>query len=139
MKSFNLQEYLKNPSQKVVTRDGREVRILCTDRISEFPIIALVFDTTQQEEVVVTFQKDGKYAQREEQPLDLFFVPTKREGWVNIYKRMIKCSYIEESIYSSKEIAIKNKFGDSYVTTTKIEWEESLLTIRVNKSMTIST
>lgn len=59
MKSFNLQEYFKNPSQKVVTRDGRKVRILCTDRISEFPIIALVFDTTQQEEVVVTFQKDG--------------------------------------------------------------------------------
>ena len=31
MRFFNLEEYLKNPSQKVVTRDGREVRIICTD------------------------------------------------------------------------------------------------------------
>ena len=31
MKPFNLQEYLANPSRKVVTRDGRQVRIICTD------------------------------------------------------------------------------------------------------------
>ena len=30
MKEFDLQEYLKHPSQKVVTRDGRKVRIICT-------------------------------------------------------------------------------------------------------------
>ena len=124
MRPFNLEEFKKDPSQKVVTRDGRDVRILCTDRISKFPIIALVFDTARQEKVVVTFSKDGKYAQRGEQSLDLFFAPIKREGWVNIYKRMTKCSYVEESIYHSKEIAIKNKFGGNYVTTTKIEWEE---------------
>lgn len=35
MKQFNLDEYLANPSRKVVTRDGRNVRIRCTDRKSE--------------------------------------------------------------------------------------------------------
>lgn len=44
MKQFNLEEYLKNPSRKVVTRDGRSVRIICTDRVSEkgYPLVALV-------------------------------------------------------------------------------------------------
>lgn len=32
MKQFNLEEYLKNPKRKVVTRDGRDVRVICTDR-----------------------------------------------------------------------------------------------------------
>ena len=126
MKQFNLEKYLKNPSQKVVTRDGREVRILCTDRRSEFSIIALVFDMTQQEDVVLSFQKDGKYAFRGEQDLDLFFAPSKREGWVNVFRNK-DGSYTENSIYETEKRAkevIGEKHKNFYVTTTKIEWEE---------------
>ena len=43
MKQFNLEEYLKNPSKKIVTRDGSPVRIICTDRKDlDAPIVALV-------------------------------------------------------------------------------------------------
>ena len=43
MKPFNLEEYLKNPDKKVVTRDGRNVRIICTDRRdSVYPIVVLI-------------------------------------------------------------------------------------------------
>ena len=43
MKPFNLEEYLANPTKKVVTRDGRNVRIICTDRKgTDFPIVGLV-------------------------------------------------------------------------------------------------
>ena len=122
MKQFILEEYLKNPSQKVVTRDGRDVRIICTDRKETQPIIALV--TINGKEEVRSYYQNGRWSNTNEWYLDLFFAPTKKEGWVNIYKRMTKCSYVEESIYYSKEIAIKNKCGDNYVTTTKIEWEE---------------
>ena len=31
MKPFNLEEYLKNPSLKIVTREGKDARIICTD------------------------------------------------------------------------------------------------------------
>ena len=34
MKQFSLEEYLANPSKKVVTRDGRNVRIICTDLVT---------------------------------------------------------------------------------------------------------
>ena len=40
MKQFDLQEYLKNPSRKVATRDGRDVRIICTNYDSFSSIIA---------------------------------------------------------------------------------------------------
>ena len=43
MKPFNLEEYLANPTKKVVTRDGKDARIICIDRRdSYFPIVALV-------------------------------------------------------------------------------------------------
>lgn len=42
MKQFNLEEYQKNPNRKVITRDGRNVRIICTDkRKDDYPILAL--------------------------------------------------------------------------------------------------
>ncbi len=34
MKKFSLEEYLKNPNRKIVTRDGHNARIISTDRKS---------------------------------------------------------------------------------------------------------
>lgn len=46
MRRFDLEEYLDNPDIKVVTRDGREVRILCTDKKShdnsDYSVVALI-------------------------------------------------------------------------------------------------
>ena len=126
MRQFSLEEFKKDTSRRVVTRNGRAVRILCTDRIGDFPIIALVFDTEHHEEVVISFQKDGKYDTQKEQPLDLFFAPTKREGWVNVFRNK-EGSYTENSIYETEKQAkevIGEKHKNFYVTTTKIEWEE---------------
>ena len=123
MKEFNLTEYLKNPSQKVVTRNGREVRIICTDRKEEQPIVALV--TTNTKEDVLCFYKNGRWSNTNEWYLDLFFAPIKREGWVNIYKckddiRTIGC------LFSSEEEANFHKYDKAsvFIKTIKIEWEE---------------
>lgn len=43
MEQFSLDEFLKNPTRPIVTRDGNIVRIICTDRNNkEYPIVALV-------------------------------------------------------------------------------------------------
>ena len=42
MKQFSLEEFLNNPSRKVVTRDGRPVRIVCTDAKRKYKVIGLV-------------------------------------------------------------------------------------------------
>ena len=122
MKEFNLDEYLKNPSQKVVTRDGREVRIICTDAKNDEPIIALVYDNNQDEENCYTYNRDGSFYGDNYDYLDLFFDTNKREGWVNIYSEQ-EYRHPGENIFSTKEEAIKYK-DINYIATVKIEWEE---------------
>ena len=136
MKQFNLEEYLANPSKKVVTRDGRDVRIVCTDRKSEEqPIVALIASLTEENEdseYVGTYGKDGRWSTSGcASELDLIFAPEKHEGWVNIYKagaqrETLGClvtRYVGSSIWPTEEAAKTAADADNIVTI-KIEWEE---------------
>ena len=128
MKEFNLEEYLKNPSQKVVTRDGREVRIICTDFLSEMnkPIIALIKEDENKENAW-NFTKNGKYhlSENKESSKDLFFDSIKREGWINIFRDRggaFSSQFIFETEKRAKEVI--GEKHTTYLTTIKIEWEE---------------
>ena len=124
MKEFNLTEYLKNPSQKVVTRDGRNVRIICTDAKGDEPIIALVYNNIREEENVYTYNRDGYFYGDNDSCLDLFFALVKREGWINLYKNE-GITYLPGIIHDSEEDAKKAiKDDPDFITTIKIEWEE---------------
>ena len=122
MKEFNLNEYLKNPSQKVVTRDGREVRIICTDAKHEFPVIGLVLNKKYNNEDTYNFAENGRWTYINEDVLDLFFAPIKQEGWVNLYKIGTKFEF--GNVYNTEEEALNKKSNQNYVATIKIEWEE---------------
>ena len=121
MKPFSLEEYLKNPERKVVTRDGRSVRIKCTDRKSNYyPIIALI-DLGDLEDLHA-FSKNGESCIGIKSTFDLFFVPEIHEGWINVYSS----SYFSTSarIFSSEgEAKEEGKKWKDYVATIKIEWE----------------
>ena len=120
MKAFNLEEYLKNPKRKVITRDGRNVTIHCTNFNSCQPIIAQIEGHNSSH----SFTRDGKYCIDDRNlPYDLFFAPEKHEGWVNIYRDSIINGPCYKFIYPSEEEAKRNA-GPGAVTTTKIEWEE---------------
>ena len=124
MEQFSLEKYLANPSRRVVTRDGRRARIVCTDKRNEnYPIISLI--EYEWGEVDYFHTKDGKTLKGKDGCADLFFAPEKHEGWINIYRNEEEDYYKGKIIYSSKEDAIKR--GEKtpyYITTTKIEWEE---------------
>ena len=123
MKPFNLEEYLKNPSKKVVTRMGRKVRIICTDREdSTYPVVALVKDDNRKLDVLVAYIKGGIPAEYNEEYYTLFFVPEKHEGWTNVYEEGTN-RYLDGCICSTEEEA-KRIRGYGYITTIKIEWEE---------------
>ena len=125
MKQFNLEEYLKNPSKKVVTRTGRKVRIICTDREdSIYPIIALIKDDKRESEILVTYTKDGIPAEYNEAYYTLFFAPEKKCAWINLYK-MNSIISPGPRVYDTKEEA-ESAAGDKsyYISTIKIEWEE---------------
>lgn len=127
MKEFSLEEYLKNPNREVVTRDGRKVRIICTDRKNHdsHPIIALV-ETDEDDERVRSFKIDGKWSvDGLESELDLFFVPTKHEGWIIINKWPNGERDTNGIIYDTElDIPNKPQVGTHRVATIKIEWEE---------------
>ena len=120
MKQFSLDEYLANPSRKVVTRDGRSVRIHCTNHWTDYnetpmPIVAEIQGIGFSE----SFTEDGKYYTNTcESKRDLFFASEKHEGWINIYSTLTT-----GAIYDSEEEA--RKMANPYcIATIKIEWED---------------
>lgn len=126
MEQFNLEEYLKNPNRKLVTRDGKPVRILCTDRLDigdQHPVIALV-KYSAAEEYSFSYSSNGRIYSDEEFPDDLFFATTKHEGWVNVYRNGSNYNNIAPFIYPTEESAKFAATGENYITTIKIQWEE---------------
>lgn len=125
MRPFNLDEYLKDPSKKLVTRDGGEARIICTDRKSDrdnlYPIVALLKDE-QGKEWAKFYTIEGKSLTEEDSTLDLFFAPEKKEGWINIYEN-ITGQYEGGIVYDNEEDAKKHSHADC-LATAKIEWEQ---------------
>lgn len=124
MKAFNLEEYLKNPSRRVVTRDGRNVRIVCTDVKSElYPVLALVDNWGA--EICNSYTKEGRFRPDNEAHRDLFFAPEKHEGWANVFKSSKGNNVITSDIFESKEEAEEaGKNYNNYIVTAKVEWEE---------------
>ena len=127
MKQFNLEEYLKNPKRKIVTGDGRNVRIICTDaKISAFHSIIALVGESNGNETIVTYTNEGRYYSRiPSKTNDLFFAPEKHEGWVNVFKSSKGNNVITSDIFESKEEAEKaGKNYNNYIVTAKVEWEE---------------
>ena len=125
MEQFSLEKYLANPSRKVVTRNGRNARIISTDMNSKnYPIVALVKLSDNTTEDVWTYTKDGEFEVEQSTTYDLFFAPETYEGWINVYRNNDSHTYAG-AVYDSKEDAEKRKtIDENYVTKIKIEWEE---------------
>lgn len=106
MKQFNLVEYLVNPSRKIVTRDGRNARIICTDFDNPvFPVVGEI----KGHKWPLSFMANGESIKGRQLCSDLFFAPEKHEGWINLY--------YDRGNYYSGDLVFN-------VTTVKIEWEE---------------
>ena len=121
MEQFSLEKYLANPSRKVVTKDGRSVRILCTDRKSyNVEIVGLIMNDNGMESIF-TWTQQGKEYINSDTSNDLVFAPEKHEGWVSIYRRVINDGYFTDGIFDSEEKA-KERGGS--IATVKVEWEE---------------
>lgn len=127
MKQFNVKEFISNEETPVVTRDGKSVRIICTDRKTpnnKYPIIALLNDDDNITEIIEAYQIDGCNIENHTSDIDLFFAPKKCKGWVNVYqlgKDYYTTSDVEWSEEEAKSIAVNDS---NYIATIPIEWEE---------------
>ena len=119
MKQFSLEEYLNNTSRKVVTRDGRNVKILCTNFTKAQHIIAQI----EGNDYSTAFHKDGIFVNGVESNYDLFFAPEKHEAWMNVDSIWISSNFNVGNIYASKDAAARHKDGDNRVIV-KLEWED---------------
>ena len=128
MKQFNLKEYIEKPTLKVVTREGKPVRIICTDKQNKYPVVALIMDNGVEE--TVNFTKDGLVLERDITKYDLFFVPEKKEGWMILYAANDNnhMPYPDTTIYKTKEEALNAlhnaKRYVGYMGIAHVEWEK---------------
>ena len=128
MKQFSLEEYLENPSKKIVTREGKDARIICTDVKSEkYQVVALVTKKGGQE-ILATFDTSGKYRSGYNSHLDLFFAPEKHEGWTLfvVNWKSIGADMLDSIIYTTREEAqrMRETNPGRYGAIVKLEWEE---------------
>ncbi|MCP1271254.1 hypothetical protein [Acetobacter cerevisiae] len=83
-------EYRKDHPGPFCTRDGRPVRVLCSDMQNEYSIVAVVLDKDGKE-TVSTFLDGGRFSKScVDQGRDLMCareVPVQREFWLNEFKR----------------------------------------------------
>ena len=110
-----------DPSKPVMTRDGRPARIICTD--ANFPdhsVVALIKSKYSDIDSLQVYDQNGKYCPDKTLDYDLVNIPTKRTGWINIYK-----DNWFRGVFETKEEANKNSINrENYITTIQIEWEE---------------
>lgn len=132
MEQFRLEEYLKDPARKVITKDGAKARIICTDRVHPaFPVVALV-EGGYEGESAIYYTRDGRFIANAGSGYDLFFAPERREGWVNIRRTRYGATELAVldggTVYATREEAEAERekagTGDIRMYTCKIEWEE---------------
>lgn len=99
-------------TKPVRTRDGRPVRVLCTDKKGNFPIVALITDGNEKE-TVCTYNTEGHYySSGGVCDADLVNVPERVERWLNIYhpKRWARPEF-EKSLEDANCMAGDNRLG----------------------------
>lgn len=125
MKQFSLEKYLANSNRQVVTREGKKVRIICTDRAGSTtkPVVGLI-TLPNGDEVIMSFWANGIESAGIDGKDDLFFAPNKHTDYINLYHNE-NGYYLGGTVFSSEEkakgIAAESKY---YLTTIKAEWEE---------------
>lgn len=117
-------------SKPVQTRDGKPVRILCTDRKYSSPIVGLVPLNNNIEEVR-SWNAFGRYFPNSSRPhsLDLVNAPEKISGWVNVYenKRTGLCRMRDLHLTKEHAIACRDTYhnevclGTIYINQTEIQ------------------
>ena len=114
----------------VCTRDGRKARIICFDKVGDFPIVALTDDRDYKEDGVNLYDINGKGSN---ECFDLMMLPEKKDGWINIYNADTTFYYVDGRVFETKDEAVQEakeevekgqREKNEYIDTIRVEWEE---------------
>ena len=88
-------------TKPVQTKNGRKVRVLCTDAREPYPVIALIEET----KLTGCFTSDGRDTRGAESSWDLINVPEEVtvDVWVNVYKNLRDETFFSVASTPTKE------------------------------------
>ena len=129
MKPFDLQAALNGAP--ICTRGGLPVRLICHNKKCSGGLYTLVgLITCGTDEIVETFQRDGRCHEKGEAEHDLMLAGVTKEGWINIFNgnnRFAEYARIcQTQVFPTREMAL-NKTKETTkkcIATVKINWEE---------------
>ena len=83
------------------TRDGKKVRLLCTDKISSYPVVVWLEDI----KATASYTLEGVNVIGEESNIDLVNVPEQvtLDVWVNVYKNLRDETFFSVASTPTKE------------------------------------
>ena len=113
MKQFNLQEYLFNPSRKIITRDGRPARVVCTDVKGKYPVIGLILHN-DTEEFMYNFTEDGRWSTGIKSDRDLFFLEEHIDSSTSEKNK----KFDPKSLKPFDKVLVRNDLGATWFCTT---------------------
>lgn len=121
MEQFSLEKYLENPERKIVTRDGRSVRVLCAQYGK--PLLANVMEKDGRETICGFILENGKYYGGRNDAFDLFFATTIQERWSVVYRggRLLFDTKEEVEKYMAENM---DKKARALYSVCKVRWEE---------------
>lgn len=121
---FTIEEWQTNPKRRVVTQDGKDVRILCVDRMGEkreLPVVALV--SYGETEALCEFDADGiQNGKKDDNGWILYFKETyadvlEDELLANGFRLLMNKSE-ERTFYKTINAGKENRY-DIFVNTTQ--------------------
>ncbi|MCP5116933.1 MAG: hypothetical protein GY953_39410 [bacterium] len=107
-----------DPKKPYGVKAGNDVRIICTDRKADSPIVALV-TLGESKEALLRYNMLGQ-VQGADRQYDLINIPEEITGWVNVY-RVASGQFAPGNMYASKEAASVTVGGYERVACVEIK------------------
>lgn len=92
-------------TKPIETRDGRTIRILCTNRSGKFPIVGLL----DEKEDLLSWHVDGYFYEDKESLLDLVNVPVRKILYGNVYLHGVCLHETLDDAKNSKCISLSGR------------------------------
>lgn len=108
-------------TKPVQTRDGRPVRILCTDKKGNYPVVGLVTNNDGSE-TVNSYRHDGVYYSAGVSDADLVNAPERKERWLNMYPPSLGHSVYPE--FCTVRTAADKQAGPNRIGILHIVYED---------------
>jgi len=118
VKQFKASEWKEG--DKVVTRSGHSIRILCVDRASQFCVVGTLMPL---EIDLMEWDELGRSRSGMESASDLLIKPKKVIMWSNVFRDLDGIIHFGIA-HSSKEKAAKEKCTSRWLGIAETVWEE---------------